>query len=60
MTSPFDLKTLFARLDFSATMDPSQFVGRAPQQVEEFIAQIVHPIRQRYPQASSIQAEVNV
>lgn len=51
---------VFARLDFSATMDPSQFVGRAPQQVDEFIAQIVHPIRQRYPQASSIQAEVNV
>jgi adenylosuccinate lyase len=50
----------FARLDFSATMDPSQFVGRAPQQVDEFIAQIVHPIRQRYPQASTIQAEVNV
>lgn len=50
----------FARLDFSATMDPSQFVGRAPQQVDEFIAEIVHPIRQRYPQSSSIQAEVNV
>lgn len=50
----------FARLDFSATMDSSQFVGRAPQQVDEFIAEIVHPIRQRYPQSSSIQAEVNV
>lgn len=50
----------FTHMDFSATMDPSRFVGRAPQQVDEFIAQIVYPIRQRYPEANSIQAEVNV
>ncbi len=50
----------FTHLDFSATMDPSRFVGRAPQQVDEFIAEIVHPIRLRYPEAGTIQAEVNV
>ncbi len=50
----------FTHLDFSATMDPSRFVGRAPQQVDEFIAEIVRPIRLRYPEAGTIQAEVNV
>jgi adenylosuccinate lyase len=29
-------------------MDPSRFVGRAPQQVDQFIADVVAPIRQRY------------
>jgi adenylosuccinate lyase len=50
----------FAGLDFDATMNPSQFVGRAPQQVDEFLTEIVTPIRQRYPEAAAIQADVTV
>ena len=50
----------FAGLDFAATMDPSQFVGRAPQQVDEFVSEIVTPIRQRYPEAAAMAAEVTV
>jgi adenylosuccinate lyase len=50
----------FAELDFAATMDPSQFVGRAPQQVDEFLSEIVTPIRQRYAEAAAMAAEVTV
>ena len=39
----------FAKVDFGAALDPRQFVGRAPQQVEEFIADFVEPTRRRYP-----------
>ncbi len=39
---------MFAGLDLSAVLDPSQFVGRAPQQVDAFIEQVVDPIRARY------------
>jgi adenylosuccinate lyase len=38
----------FAGLDLRSVLNPSQFVGRAPQQVEGFIEQVVAPIRKRY------------
>jgi adenylosuccinate lyase len=38
----------FAKVDLRSVLDPKAFVGRAPQQVERFIAEIVAPIRQRY------------
>jgi adenylosuccinate lyase len=38
----------FATVDLDAAMNPAQFVGRAPQQVDEFLEQVVAPIRQRY------------
>jgi adenylosuccinate lyase len=38
----------FAGLDLRAVLDPSRFVGRAPQQVEAFVEQVVKPIRKRY------------
>jgi adenylosuccinate lyase len=38
----------FAGIDLDAVMDPSQFVGRAPEQVDDFIREVVVPIRQRY------------
>jgi adenylosuccinate lyase len=44
----------FAGLDWDGVLEPSQFVGRAPQQVDEFVAEIVAPIRQRY--ADSLRA----
>ena len=40
--------TAFAGLDWDGVLEPSQFVGRAPQQVDEFLAEIVTPIRHRY------------
>src|SRR3954468_18882162 len=40
--------TAFSKLNISELCNPSQFVGRAPQQTEHFIISIVEPIRQRY------------
>ncbi len=50
----------FAGLDLAAAMEPSQYVGRAPEQVDEFIAEVVAPIRERYPAALKTTAEVRV
>jgi len=53
--SPNDLlqrlrdERLFQGLDLDSVLDPAAFVGRAPEQVDRFIAEIVEPIRQRYP-----------
>jgi adenylosuccinate lyase len=38
----------FAGVDFAAVLEPRQFVGRAPEQVEEFVAAEIEPIRRRY------------
>lgn len=50
----------FARVDFSGVMDPLQFVGRAPEQVDEFLAEVIAPIRQRYAHLQAGTAEINV
>ncbi|MDP6058188.1 MAG: adenylosuccinate lyase [Pirellulaceae bacterium] len=39
---------IFANVDLSAIVDPAQFVGRSPQQVDAFIDRIVEPIRRRF------------
>ncbi|MDB5304240.1 MAG: purB [Phycisphaerales bacterium] len=41
----------FAHVRFDQVLEPSRFVGRAPQQVEEFVASVVEPIRKRYAHA---------
>jgi adenylosuccinate lyase len=50
----------FAAVDLAATMDASQFIGRAPEQVDEFIAEVVDPIRLRYKGELAQRAEVHV
>jgi len=50
----------FAETDLTATLNPAQFVGRAPEQVDEFISQVVDPIRKKYPRALGGEAEVHV
>ncbi|MFQ5734516.1 MAG: adenylosuccinate lyase [Planctomycetaceae bacterium] len=39
---------LLTGVDFDAILDVQRFVGRAPQQVDEFLAEVVAPIRKRY------------
>jgi adenylosuccinate lyase len=34
--------------DLNAALDPARFVGRAPQQVDEFLAEVVDPLLARY------------
>jgi adenylosuccinate lyase len=38
----------FRGVEFSAALDASRYIGRAPQQVDAFIADVVEPIRERY------------
>lgn len=48
----------FAKVDLVAATEPSQFVGRAPQQVDEFIAEVIEPIRAKY--VGSLPGDVDV
>jgi adenylosuccinate lyase len=50
----------FAQVDFENVLDPAHFVGRAPQQVDEFLEQEIAPIRQAYQQFLGQRAEVKV
>src|SRR5579875_77877 len=51
---------LLAGVDFAAVLERGQFIGRAPQQVDEFLTEQVEPIRQRYPHLLGQTAEVSV
>ncbi|HEX4132340.1 MAG TPA: adenylosuccinate lyase [Pirellulales bacterium] len=55
----------FAKVNLAAALDPARYVGRAPEQVDEFLAEVVAPIRARYEQhlatdAAGNDAEVKV
>ena len=45
---------------FSPMPAPARFVGRAPEQVDEFIAEVVAPIRKRYDAAIETKGSVRV
>jgi adenylosuccinate lyase len=49
----------FAGVNLASALDSSHFIGRAPQQVDEFLAEVVGPILSRY-QGESLSAEVHV
>jgi adenylosuccinate lyase len=38
----------FADVNLDEVTDPQRFIGRSPQQVEEFVKRIIEPIRSRY------------
>lgn len=50
----------FAGIDWSSALEASKFVGRAPQQVDEFLADVVTPIRTHYADSLTGEAEVKV
>jgi adenylosuccinate lyase len=50
----------FAGVDIARETDPRRFVGRAPQQVEEFLVREAAPVRARYGHLLGQQAEVAV
>jgi adenylosuccinate lyase len=50
----------FVGVDLSAAVDPHTLVGRSPQQVDEFLAEVVAPIRQRYSDRTVIQDDIRV
>jgi adenylosuccinate lyase len=50
----------FAKLDLAAATDAKKFIGRAPEQVDQFLADVVEPIRKRYAKQLSQTADVKV
>jgi adenylosuccinate lyase len=50
----------FAKVDLEAALDPRKFVGRAPEQVDEFLRDVIAPIRVQYPEALALRADVHV
>ena len=46
--------------DLEKTMDPSKYVGRAPQQVEEFLRDVINPILEANKDDLGLSAEINV
>ncbi len=50
----------FADLSLKDVMNPRRYVGRAPQQVDEFVKEFVTPIRRRYRRVLSRDSELTV
>jgi adenylosuccinate lyase len=50
----------FSAVDLQATLDARQFVGRAPEQVDDFLEEVVRPIRERYAESLGRSAEVKI
>jgi adenylosuccinate lyase len=50
----------FAKVNFNRFGDPKEFVGRAPQQVDEFVTDVVDPMRRRYSGLREQTAEIAV
>ena len=50
----------FAKVNFEKVLNPKAYIGRAPQQVDEFIKNIVMPIRRRYRKELNLKVELNV
>jgi adenylosuccinate lyase len=43
----------FTNVDLDSVLDPRAYVGRAPEQVDEFLADVVEPILGRYPEETA-------
>ncbi|MFA6133380.1 MAG: adenylosuccinate lyase [Phycisphaerae bacterium] len=50
----------FAKVDIGAQMDAANFIGRSPQQVDEFIASQVDPVRKRYAAQLGMKSPLSV
>jgi len=50
----------FAAVDIAAESNARKFVGRAPEQVDEFLAEVVRPLLERYPDREGGDAELRV
>ncbi len=52
--------TAFAKVDFKKVLNPKSYIGRAPQQVDEFLKSIVTPIRRKYRKELNKKVELKV
>lgn len=46
--------------DLQKTMDPSKYVGRSPEQVDEFLAEVINPILEENKEILGMSATINV
>ena len=51
-------ESVFEGIDLNAELDPTKYTGRSAMQVEEFVADVVEPIRERY--AGELSSEVTL
>ena len=50
----------FRKVDFERLLRPENYIGRAPKQVDEFLAMVVTPIRKKYHSAINKKVELDV
>jgi len=50
----------FSKIDFEKVLNPKSYVGRAPQQVDEFLRGVVAPIIRKYRKELARKVELNV
>jgi adenylosuccinate lyase len=50
----------FEKVDLKLALDPARFVGRAPEQVDEFLRDVIGPIESRYGNEPQRSAEIRV
>jgi adenylosuccinate lyase len=50
----------FANIDFAKALDPKAYTGRAAEQVDEFLADVISPIRRRYANRAKLSGEIHV
>lgn len=53
-------EAVFKGIDMSDVMDPGKYVGRSPEQVDEFIVAVVEPVRARYRDRLGYKPQINV
>ena len=46
--------------ELQRAMDPSRYVGRAPEQVQEFLDEVIRPILEENKEILGVKAEINV
>ena len=50
----------FAKVNFANILNPKDYIGRAPEQVDEFIADVITPVRRKYRKALNKNVELKV
>ena len=51
---------VFDGIDLGDILDPARFIGRAPEQVDAFLEQVVEPVRRRYADRLDIESPVTL
>jgi adenylosuccinate lyase len=50
----------FSKVNFAKVLNPKSYIGRAPQQVNEFLKEVVAPVRRKYRKELNKQVELKV